>query len=39
MTLNLMASQLHMNWEMGCLILYEILEKKFLLHNLSDQQQ
>jgi hypothetical protein len=27
MTLNLMISQLHMNWEMGCLILYKILEK------------
>jgi hypothetical protein len=27
MTLNLMDSQLHMNWEMGCLILYKILEK------------
>jgi len=29
MTLNLMASQLHMNWEMGCLILYEILGRSF----------
>jgi hypothetical protein len=29
MTLNLMDSQLRMNWEIGCLILYEILEKGF----------
>lgn len=27
MTLNLMDSQLHMTWEMDCLILYKILEK------------